>query len=460
MKRPLIQIFLIGLFVYLLSWSLVYKADINTLAIQSEDTVPTLLLPFQILKHGNLYLDDYYGFMLDKYPQPDDKDHAKGLLPFYLVKSGEHYLSAFPIITSIISLPVYIVPVLLDVPVTWDLLILIGHLTAAIIVSLSGSFMYVLLGKFELETKWKYVLVFIYLFGTVNYAMLSQSLWQHGTLELFIIAALIFFKRYLDTQKPKDLYFLNLFLGIAFLARPTAALVIVSLNAFIVLREFRRVNFDFKKIFIIIAGLFLPALFFLWYNSKFYLGIENQGYASQLGNSWLGDFPISFLGVWLSPSKGIHVYSPVFLFSLLGFYLSLKNKSKETHVFLLFGVVVLLHTLIISFWKHWYGGWSFGYRMSSDVIPFLILLLIPFIKSDLFNKYSRLFYLSVGVSVMVQLYGMVFFDGIWHAAYDKGFSDTSWLWSVENSELAFNIRRVMVKLGFLSKACETCSSVN
>ena len=94
--------------------------------------------------------------------------------------------------------------------------------------------------------------------------------------------------------------------------------------------------------------------------------------------------------------------------------------------------------------------------MSSDVIPFLILLLVPFVQSDHFTKYKKVFYVIAGLSVYIQLLGIVFFDGIWHAAYDKGFTDTSWLWSLKDSELVFNVRRVMVKLGLLAKACAQC----
>jgi len=61
------------------------------------------------------------------------------------------------------------------------------------------------------------------------------------------------------------------------------------------------------------------------------------------------------------------------------------------------------------------------------------------------------------VSVMVQISGIVFFDGVWHAAYDKGFKNTAWLWSIKDSEAAFNMRRVLVKAGLLDKACEVCA---
>ena len=124
----------------------------------------------------------------------------------------------------------------------------------------------------------------------------------------------------------------------------------------------------------------------------------------------------------------------------------------------MYGAVVLVHTIVLSKWKHWYGGWSFGYRMAADVIPFLVLLIIPFLKSHYFEKYKKLFQSLLVFSILVQIFGIIFFDGIWHAAYDRGFVDTGWLWSIKDSEVAFNIRRVLVKFGYLDKACPKCLS--
>ena len=125
----------------------------------------------------------------------------------------------------------------------------------------------------------------------------------------------------------------------------------------------------------------------------------------------------------------------------------------------MYGIIVMLHTFVMGFWKHWYGGYSFGYRMAGDVIPFLVLMLVPFITSTFYSKkvLKNIFIIFVVISVLVQFYGMVFFDSIWHNAYDTGFRNTSWLWSVNNSEAAFNIRRVMVKLKLLDK--ESAKSV-
>jgi uncharacterized membrane protein YjjP (DUF1212 family) len=301
----------------------------------------------------------------------------------------------------------------------------------------------------KIDEKKSKLLTFIYAFCTINFAHISQGLWQHGTVQLFTIIALIFYIKYIQNLSQKNLFYFGLFMGIAILSRPTAGLPLVVLSIPLLFHK------DFiKRGLAIASGLVLPVIFFIWYNAKYYLSIENQGYANQLLKNWLGDFPISFFGVWISPSKGILVYSPVFIFSLLG----LRYKSSDDRFYKLSLLIVFLHTLVISFWKHWFGGWSFGYRMTSDVIPFLVLALVPWLQGSSYKKYASIFMVTVVLSLLVQVAGMVYYDGIWHAAYDRGFKDSRWLWSIKDSEFAFNARRTMVKLGYLDKACPTCAN--
>lgn len=456
--KKFLQISLTGLLVFFFSWFIVYKTNINKLAIQSEDTVPTMLLPVAIIKEKTLYLNSYYDMMVDRYPHPDDKNQIRGLTPFYLKKIGNNYASAFPIITSLLAVPAYFLPVKLGMPVTWENIILLSKISSALTIALSGGFLYLLLKRqFSLNEKSSAILSYIYLFGTVNFAMLSQSMWQHGTLQLFSILGLYFILDHLKQPKfqPFRAILGGFFYGLAILSRPTGALAFL-LIILLVLFKTRHIKPFIKASFFIMLGLLVNVLFFIWYNNEYYLGIQNQGYSGQILTSWLSPFPISFIGVWLSPSKGILIYSPIFIISLVGFYISIKKGWRENFQYIIYFLIVLAHTLIISFWKHWYGGYSFGYRMSSDVILYLILLIVPFMKSSLFDRYKILFFTLVGLSVFIQVFGIIFFDGIWHAAYDKGFRDTSWLWSIKDSELMFNVRRVLVKFKALDRACPTC----
>jgi len=457
MKITAKRVGITAFFVLFFSWITVYKTGANNLLIQSEDTLPAIFLPAAIINEKTLYLDSYYNTMIQRYPNPDDKNYTRGLTPYYLKKVGNHYLSAFPIITPLVSIPIFFFPLKLGLPITWENMIFLSKLSSMFIVSASGAILYLLLKKHFLSEKKSLLLTFIYLFATVNFAMISQSMWQHGTLELFSVLGLYFFLNFVNGKKPKyyDAFLGSLFFGLAILSRPTAALALafILLLAFVKQKAYRK---DIKVYLSVFFGLLLNVIFFLWYNGKFYTGIQNQGYFSQLSGSWISPFPVSLIGVWLSPSKGILIYSPIFIFSIVGFYLAMKKSWKENTQYLAYFLIVLLHTLIISFWKHWYGGYSFGYRMSSDIIPYLILVMVPFIKSDLYEKYKKIFLATLVFSVLIEVFGLFFFDGIWHAAYDKGYKDTSWLWSIKDSEFAFDMRRILVKFKLLDRACPKC----
>lgn len=482
--------------VFFFSWLFVYKTGLNTHAIQSEDTLPAMFIPVTLLKEGTLHSDTYFEMIRARYPHPDDKNHTRNLTPFYFrrivdpslldlqdkitekysgpntkitfkdTNFGKHYISMFPLMSGLVSVPVYFVPVLLGIDITWENIIVLSHISSALIVATAGGFLYLLLtGHFKLKIKESLLLTAVYLFGTINYALVSQALWQHGTNQLFLILGLIFFFRYVDAPKSKgiiknpkvaNIFLSGVFFGVAVLSRPTSAVTWLIMSI-LVLYSYKNVKEIVRYMGAFCLGLVPAVTFFTLYNKFYFFSIRNQGYAHEVGNSWESRFPEGFLGLWISPSKGMLVYSPVLIFSLIGLYLVIKRKDyKKDLKYIVFALAIIAHTLLLGKWKHWYGGWSFGYRMAADILPFMILLMVPYIKSDLFKKTKRIFYLLFGFSVLVQFYGMVFFDGVWHAAYDDGYFDTRWLWSIRDSELAFNIRRILVKLGMLERACPTC----
>ncbi|MEZ6255820.1 MAG: hypothetical protein R3B92_03575 [Patescibacteria group bacterium] len=488
--KQTIYIVVVAFVVFFGSWYFAYILGFNDLPIQSEDTLPAMFLPYAILQDKTLYLDKHYNVLITKYPHPDDKKYTRGLTPFYLTKveatdlaegsSVFHYLSAFTLITPLLTLPVYFLPVLFSVPPTWENLILISHAAAALLVAISGGILFALCSKYLKTTLYESLLVtFVYLFATVNYAMLSQALWQHGTVELLSLAGL-YLTYYATEKKGRSVStaLASLLLGFMVLARPTAILIAVYCALIYVYRLFLLepkslvplviesaffpyLKKNIKYLLIYLIFHLVPFLFFYWYSNVFYLGVKNQGYAEQFFVSWLGRFPEGFIGMWISPSKGILIYSPVLIFSIIGLYLQIKKAGlKNSLEYLVFGSIVFTHTLILSRWKHWYGGYSFGYRMASDVIPFIVLCMVPFIQSPSFSRYKRVFYVLLTISVMFQIMGILFFDGVWHAAYDGGFVDTSWLWSIKDSELMFNIRRILVKFGYLVQACPKCAPSN
>ena len=437
-------------------WFVVYRAGINTLAIQSEDTIPALVLPVTVINEQTLYADSYYQMIISAYPHPDDKNYQKGLTPFYFRKVGEHYISAFPIISGLMGIPVYFVPLLTGIDVTWENLTILSHASAALVVAVSGGLFYLLCRKFISDKK-SLLLAGVYLFCTINFASVAQSLWQHGPAQFFIILSLLFM--FQGRRRTSFIFLSGVALGFGVLARPTVGIMIpffILLWTYLwgkehvdMVRQTRLSDLSpvFKPIAVFLVG-FLPAVaFFAWYNKAYFLTIANQGYANQINTNWLTPFPWGFLGLWFSPSKGLLVYSPFFVFSLIGFYKTFRKGAwREDLVNTLFFSIVVTYTIVLGSWKHWYGGYSFGYRMVSEIIPLLVLLLIPYLKSPCFTRTKVVFCVTLLVSLCFELMGVAFFDGIWHGTYDRGFWNQEWLWSIRNSELIFNLERLLVKL--------------
>jgi len=436
MKKTLV-IFFVSFLVYFFTWFGLYKAEINSLPLQSEDIVPSIFTGISIVKENTIYLNNYYEMMTSKYPQPDNPSNT----PFYLKKVGDNYLSAFPILSSIVALPVFYIYLQFTSNVTWDDVYNLSHLSGAFVMSLATVlFYYFLENVLKISRKNSILLTLVFSLATINLPLISQGLWQHGVVQVFSILGLIFFYK-------RNYFLMSLFLGFGILARPTAVVVLLILGIFMIIKK----ELNSKSFLYSLLGVTIPVSFFLIYNQVYYQDISNQGYAEQLLNSWIGNFPESFFGIWFSPSKGILIYSPVLIFSLIAIY---KGYKKEEYLKISFWII-LIHTLVLSKWKHWYGGFGYGYRMISDIIPFLVLPL-AYLLQNYYEKVKKWFFITLVISLIIQASGLVFFDSIWHNAYDTGFKNTSWLWSLENSEAVFNIRRVLVKGGFLERACEKC----
>lgn len=259
LKHKAFLLFVSSVLIYFFSWFFVYKIGLNSLTIQSEDTLPTLFLPVTILKEGTLYADTYYQMILHSYPQPDDKDFTKGSVPFYYKKVGSHYITAFPIMSGLLAIPIFIFPVLLQIPITLDNMALWGHLSAAILTSISGVVLYKLLKQsfFEGDDYKSILLTTVYLFATINLSMISQALWQYSTLELMLILGLLYFYK---TQTNKNLLLSGLFFSFAVLTRPTSILVFIIMAVLLFVKYKSTIKIALFSVGMVISSIFLFCL--------------------------------------------------------------------------------------------------------------------------------------------------------------------------------------------------------
>jgi len=168
-------------------------------------------------------------------------------------------------------------------------------------------------------------------------------------------------------RNPKLIQYSSIPLFLAFLMRPTNAISCLVLTIFVAVKYSVFLH-RFIAWAVIILGLFVA------YSLSIYDSVLPPYYLPTRVGS-MDHFSEALLGNLVSPSRGLLVFSPILLFSVLGLALKIKRKPSDKMEYYLVAIL-LLHWLAISTFAHWWAGWSIGPRFFSDMIPYLTYFLI------------------------------------------------------------------------------------
>lgn len=271
-------------------------------------------------------------------------------------------------------------------------------LIAAGFVALSAILIY-LIGRRYLEVMKSLFLTFIFAFSTSMWSTASRALWQHGPSVLFLSCALYL----LLLARDKAIYFplIGLLLGYAYLIRPTNSIEVAFLGLYIL------VNYRKRCIPYIlgVAAILIPYIISNWitYGNLF------PPYSYQLFErlTTLKGFGEALAGTLISPARGLFVFSSIFIFSIYGAFLRIKQNKISLFNFDLYLIGILLaHWIITSLFEDWGGAWSIGPRYFVDVIPFLIYFLIPVFQGNLLAKpvWKYTFVATILLSTFIQFH--------------------------------------------------------
>jgi hypothetical protein len=169
-------------------------------------------------------------------------------------------------------------------------------------------------------------------------------------------------------EKPLLVQFASIPLAFSFVVRPTNALSIVGLSLFVAICH-RRVLLQY------LAWSLVVVVPFVWYNLWLYHAILPPYFSPQKIGATVHLLE-GLAGTLISPSRGLLVYSPVFLFAVFGMMLALRRAEGRLLNVILVAVVVT-HWFVISSFPDWYGGHCYGPRYFTDVVPFLVYFLVP-----------------------------------------------------------------------------------
>ena len=271
-----------------------------------------------------------------------------------------------------------------------------------------SSIFYMMIGLFFLakvlrsiyDEKKVSILLFLVFLGTnlFYYATTEPCMSHVYTFSLASVFMYITMKIY-EKNNWKFFIFLGLISGLLFLVRPTNILFILAFLLYKI-ESFSSLNKrlywliqHYKKltISIVISVLIGSVQFFYW---KWATG--NWFFNSYVGEQFYFNQPriIEFL---FSYRKGWLVYTPIFIFSFLGFYKMYVRKNPW-----FFSILIMLPVLVYlfsSWWCWWFGG-GFGMRPMIDYYPLLIIPLGEILSTKIsYKKYILNFILAGFVSL-------------------------------------------------------------
>ncbi len=386
---------------------LLYVSNLHL--IPTRDSLPARFLPFSLLLNGDLYLDEWI--------QPYLRWNLRSGL-YFATEARGHWMSSYPILTPLLVTPFYVAPAwwLSQQPAAGRLTaaFLIADtmekLLAAVIAALSVGVLYLALRR-VVSRDASLAIAMIYGLASSTWSISSQALWTHTLGQLAF--AFLLWSLLRDSHSRGYAFFVGLALAVTAANRPPNAVVAGAVLAYFALHQRAR-----------LAQLLVPVLVLgglvLTYNVYFFgnpFGAYTQAHQAIGYSGILGSFRSSVwdgaAGLLVSPNRGLLVYMPWTIFAIWGAIRLWKERRFAWAPYIIAGVAGVF--LFYAAYDRWWGGWCFGPRYLTDLLPFLAFFLTA-VWERIQARHATLlaFTLTVLVAFCVQMVGAYYYPmGQW-----------------------------------------------
>jgi hypothetical protein len=349
--------------IVLLAFLSVSFARIRTLCSDPDGAVQ---LAETICNFGTIKLDHYGSKTLQGFG-------------YRVQKKNGHYYYYFPIGTPIACIP------FVAIANGWGVS-MVGSSGSAVQVGITSItavltlIFLIMLARIFLPPLGALLISTVFWFGTSFASTCGTALWSHNFAALFALIAIYITIKVVTSKNTNNWPKIAIFLFSAYLCRPTMSLLIPFVLLFIFTYN-KAVTFK-----VVVLLLILMSCFIVFSIHEFNQFLPDYYMPQRLNG---GQFWTALYGNLLSPSRGLLIYSPFILIAWLCFGSSTKEFKLKTS-WLLIGIAwPVLHLICISRFPHWWGGWSYGPRLMTDVLPGLFLLNIrtwPVITKSFYSK--------------------------------------------------------------------------
>jgi len=424
--RPRRDLIFAGLLLLLLL--VIYNSNFRTICW--DDTLPARFLPFSLLLDRSLYLDQWI--------QPLVRGHARPDEPYFVRKSHGHWMSTYPIVTPVVVTPLYVLP-------AWWLsrqspplypysrfFVLIADtmekLSASLIAATSGALLFLAFRKIASRNV-SLAVALIYGLASNTWAISSQALWRHGLTELSF--AFLLWALFRAPDSPSAPFWAGLALTVATANKPLEAVLIMAFPLYFVARR------EWKNSLLFLAPPVVLGSLLLAFNLHFFAKLVGGYGMPHFSSGGVTHFPFwarlgtGLAGSMVSPSRGLLVYTPWVAFAFWGAGRLWKEKSPGWSRTLIVALAAIWVVQVDG--EVWWGGWCFGPRYFTDLLPFFAWFLVPVWATIRARPVLRVaFAATVAIALWVQVVGAFYYpagdwDG-WPANVDLE-PQRCWDWS-------------------------------
>lgn len=331
---------------------------------QIADSKYSMVVSESLLQHGSFALDHY------AVPQASEIPNADG---YQIKEINNHLYYFYPPGSSVLSVPYVALMNAFGVSAVnadgthslkGETTIQRG-LAALLMAALACIFFYT--ARILLPRGWSSVVALAGALGTQIWSTASRGLWS-DTWAILLLGFVILMLLWQESgRRPLNPVVLATLLAWMYFVRPTNALVVITVTAYVLL-FFRR-----KFVLYAITGAAWGAGFVAY--SWYHFGHLLPGYytTNRLSTEV---FWTALAGNFLSPSRGLLVYVPS-LFFVAYALVRYRRELRWRRLVALSFIVMAGHLAASSCIAPWNGGgWCYGPRYSTGLVPWFVLLAI------------------------------------------------------------------------------------
>lgn len=415
------------IFIFIITF-LIYIS--NGHVITSGDNEPTIRLPISIFEHFSINLDTFYHeYILKNDSKP----------PYYLRLNNNHIYAEKSTGMAIFISPIfyaifmYIYDEIYTIqdPEFLSYLRISEKLTATILASLTVCIVFLICQMIFKNRPFSLLISLIYAFGTNHWVTSSQGLWVHGGIEFWLSVLILSILLYENTKLDRYIYISSISAGMVSVIRLDGLIYFF----FILLYITRYHNKEHNKESLKYLSISLILIILYYSFNLLILGHLTGGYGDIHIKPFymfpIEEVALAFLGMFISPGRGLFFYTPILIFSFIGIYFLIKIKNESTYPICLIylipavGIIIFIHTVYTDnpYYLKWYGGFSWGPRYFVDIMPLLIIYLgISFIelnkiiKKDNIRRITWMIILMLlSFSIFTQYVGAFYYKQYWDA---------------------------------------------